>query len=84
MSDVTFNFFKNNFGTFAAGIVIFCFSIFNLGCLHPVACVRSRRPGFFIPSTQRHYRRLILLLNTTYSAPSLKKKYIISSDYSIA
>jgi hypothetical protein len=24
--------------------------------------------GVFIPSTQRHYRRLILLLNTTYSA----------------
>jgi hypothetical protein len=33
----------------------------NLECLHPVACVRSG-DGFFYPSTQRHYRRLILLL----------------------
>jgi hypothetical protein len=24
--------------------------------------------GFLYPSTQRHYRRLILLLNTTYTA----------------
>jgi hypothetical protein len=30
----------------------------NLGCLHPVACVRSG-DGSFYPSTQRHYRRLI-------------------------
>jgi hypothetical protein len=30
----------------------------NLGCLHPVACVRSRWGGF-IPSTQHYYRRLI-------------------------
>jgi hypothetical protein len=30
----------------------------NLGCLHPVACVRSDDVGFN-PSTQRHYRRLI-------------------------
>jgi hypothetical protein len=42
--------------------------------------------GVFIPSTQRHYRRLILLLNTTYTAaclgrtPIFKQKYIISSD----
>jgi hypothetical protein len=39
----------------------------NLGCLHPVACVRSGEGGFY-PSTQRHYRGLILLLNTTYTA----------------
>jgi hypothetical protein len=36
------------------------------------------------PSTQRHYRRLILLLNTTYTATCfgrttiLKQKYIIN------
>jgi hypothetical protein len=40
--------------------------------------------GFFIPSTQLHYRRLILLLNTTYTATcfgrttTFKQKYIIS------
>jgi hypothetical protein len=36
--------------------------ILILGCLHTVACLRSG-DGFFYPSTQRHYRRLILLLN---------------------
>jgi hypothetical protein len=36
----------------------------NLGCLHPVACVRSRWWGF-IQSTQRYHRRLFLLLNIT-------------------
>jgi hypothetical protein len=37
---------------------LFCF---NLGCLHPVAFVKSGDGGFY-PSTQRHYLRLILLL----------------------
>jgi hypothetical protein len=31
------------------------FLMFNLGCLHPVARVRSDDVGFY-PSTQRHYR----------------------------
>jgi hypothetical protein len=35
---------------------------FNLRYLHPVACVRSGDGGFLYPSTQHHYRRLILLL----------------------
>jgi hypothetical protein len=39
-----------------------------LGCLHPVPCVRSDDGSLLYPSTQRHYRRLILLLNTTYTA----------------
>jgi hypothetical protein len=39
---------------------------FNLECLHPVACVRSGDAGFLYPSTQRHYRRLILLLMLLY------------------
>jgi hypothetical protein len=34
--------------------------IYNPGCLHPVACVRSG-DGDFYPSAQRHYRMLILL-----------------------
>jgi hypothetical protein len=40
--------------------------------------------GISIPSTQLHYRRLILLLNTTYTATCFgcttifKQKYIIS------
>jgi hypothetical protein len=34
---------------------------FNLGCLHPVARVRSGDGGFY-PSTQRHYRRIIYYL----------------------
>jgi hypothetical protein len=40
--------------------------------------------GVVIPSTQRHYRRLILLLNTAYTATCFgrtaifKQKYIIS------
>jgi hypothetical protein len=33
----------------------------NLGCLHPVACVRSGDGGFY-QSMQRHYRRLIYYL----------------------
>jgi hypothetical protein len=33
----------------------------NLGCLHPVARVRTDDVGFN-PSTQRHYRRLIYYL----------------------
>jgi hypothetical protein len=37
----------------------------NLGCLHPVAHVRSDDVGFN-PSTQRHYRRLIYYLYITY------------------
>jgi hypothetical protein len=36
----------------------------NLGCLHPVARVRSDDVGFY-PSTQRHYRRLICNLYIT-------------------
>jgi hypothetical protein len=32
----------------------------DLGCLHPVACVRSG-DGSFYPSVQRHYCMLILL-----------------------
>jgi hypothetical protein len=38
----------------------------NLGCLHPVACVRSGDGGILYPSTQRHYHRLILLLILLY------------------
>jgi hypothetical protein len=33
----------------------------NLGCLHPVARMRSDDVGFN-PSTQRHYRRLITVM----------------------
>jgi hypothetical protein len=33
---------------------------FDLGCLHPVACVRSGDGGFY-SSTKRHFRMLILL-----------------------
>jgi hypothetical protein len=41
------------------------FNNLNIGCMHPVACVRSSDGGFY-PSTQRHYRRLILLLILVY------------------
>jgi hypothetical protein len=33
--------------------------------------------GFFIPSTQRHYRRLILLLNTTLTATCFGRTTIV-------
>jgi hypothetical protein len=33
------------------------YTLLNLGCLHPVARVKSYDVGFN-PSTQRHYRRL--------------------------
>jgi hypothetical protein len=36
----------------------------NLGCLHPVARVRSDDVGFY-PSMQRHYRMLIYYLYIT-------------------
>jgi hypothetical protein len=48
-------------GHSAAGRIRKIKNILNLGCLHLVACVRSGDGGFY-PSTQRHYRRLILLL----------------------
>jgi hypothetical protein len=52
----------------------------NLGCLHPVACVRSDDGGFYIPSTQRHYRRLIyyyiIFLHVSVVRPSSSRKYI--------
>jgi hypothetical protein len=35
--------------------------LLNLGCLHPVACVRSGDGGFLYSSTQRHYRSKINL-----------------------
>jgi hypothetical protein len=38
--------------------------VLNLGCLHPVALVRSDDVGFY-PSTQRHSRRLIYYLYIT-------------------
>jgi hypothetical protein len=40
----------------------------NLGCLHPVARVRSDDVGFY-PSTQRHYRRLIYYLYNIATRP---------------
>jgi hypothetical protein len=46
--------------------------------------VRVQVMGFFIPSMQLHYRKLILLLNTNCTATSFgrtttfKQKYIIS------
>jgi hypothetical protein len=52
----------------------------KLGCLHPVACVRTG-DGVFYPSTQRDYRRLILLLillDVSVVRPSSGRKYIIS------
>jgi hypothetical protein len=55
----------------------------NLGCLHPVACVRSGEGGFY-PSTQRHYLRLILililliLLHVSVVRPSSSKNILIS------
>jgi hypothetical protein len=56
----------------------------ELGCLHPVACMMQVMGGGVIPSTQHYYLRLILLLNTTYTATCFgrttifKQKYIIS------
>jgi hypothetical protein len=46
---------------------------FSLGCLHPVACVRSGDGILFYPSTQRDWRRLISVVR-----PSSGRKYIIS------
>jgi hypothetical protein len=46
--------------------------VLNLGCLHPVACVKSGDGGFY-PSTQHHYRRLIYYLYyyiATYFGPT--------------
>jgi hypothetical protein len=40
--------------------------------------------GFFIPSTQRHYRRLILLLNTTYTATCFGRTTIFKRNILIA
>jgi hypothetical protein len=37
----------------------------NLWCLYPAMCVKSG-DGSIFPSTQRHYRRLILLLILLY------------------
>jgi hypothetical protein len=52
--------------------------LLTLGYLHPVACVRSG-DGFFYPSTQRHYRRLIyILLHVSVVRPSSSRKYINS------
>jgi hypothetical protein len=49
----------------------------NLGCLHPVARVRSDDVGFY-PSTQRHYRRLIYYLYISPNGPVAGR--IISSS----
>jgi hypothetical protein len=56
--------------------------ILILGCLHPVARVRSG-VGFFYLSMQRHYRRLIyylyiILLHASVVRPSSGRKYINS------
>jgi hypothetical protein len=40
----------------------FVYDKLNLGCLHPVACVRSGDGGFY-PSMQRHYRSISSRIN---------------------
>jgi hypothetical protein len=42
----------------------------NLGCLHPVAHVKSDDVGFN-PSTQRHYHRLIYYLATCFGRTTI-------------
>jgi hypothetical protein len=56
----------------------------NVGCLHPVWCVRSGDRVLLYASWQRHYHRLILLLillNVSVERPSSVRKYIISYFY---
>jgi hypothetical protein len=45
-----------------------------------IICIPSSSCGFFIPSTQRHYRRLILLLNTTYTATCFGRTTIFKEE----
>jgi hypothetical protein len=63
-----------NLGSFSVTVLCCCLSItplskLNLGCLHPVARVRSDDVGFN-PSTQRYYHRLSskYLFNCTQEA----------------